>query len=180
LKENAKTAFLFGVNSMKSEISKRIEESVKKAGGQTVVSKKVGIPLKSISNYCLGISPPKLEPLIKIAKVADVSLEWLITGEGTPEQRNNPVDAAHDKNLKTAEFLMRADFDPPDELEAAFCMEVMLALDKELERNSIFLNDDEKRRIFRSLCYVSSYCSKATGLDKIAAHFVNVIKAIKK
>ena len=36
------------------------DEVIKKAGGQTAISEKTGIPLKSISNYCLGISPPKL------------------------------------------------------------------------------------------------------------------------
>lgn len=66
---------------MKSEISKRIDEVIKKAGGQTAISEKTGIPLKSISNYCLGISPPKLEPLIQIAKATNVSLDWLATGE---------------------------------------------------------------------------------------------------
>ena len=71
---------------MKSEISKRIDEVIKKAGGQTAISEKTGIPLKSISNYCLGISPPKLEPLIQIAKATNVSLDWLATGEGLPEK----------------------------------------------------------------------------------------------
>lgn len=71
---------------MKSEISKRIDEVIKKAGGQTAISEKTGIPLKSISNYCLGISPPKLEPLIQIAKATNVSLDWLATGEGMPEK----------------------------------------------------------------------------------------------
>lgn len=71
---------------MKSEISKRIDEVIKKAGGQTAISEKTGIPLKSISNYCLGISPPKLEPLIQIAKATNVSLDWLATGEGAREK----------------------------------------------------------------------------------------------
>ncbi len=77
---------------MKSEISKRIDEVIKKAGGQTAISEKTGIPLKSISNYCLGISPPKLEPLIQIAKATNVSLDWLATGEGSFNKNADMLD----------------------------------------------------------------------------------------
>lgn len=77
---------------MKSEISKRIDEVIKKAGGQTAISEKTGIPLKSISNYCLGISPPKLEPLIQIAKATKVSLDWLATGTESPEKTSGKPD----------------------------------------------------------------------------------------
>ena len=77
---------------MKSEISKRIDEVIKKAGGQTAISEKTGIPLKSISNYCLGISPPKLEPLIQIAKATNVSLDWLATGEGSVNKNADMLD----------------------------------------------------------------------------------------
>lgn len=77
---------------MKSEISKRIDEVIKKAGGQKAISEKTGIPLKSISNYCLGISPPKLEPLIQIAKATKVSLDWLATGESLFNKNADMVD----------------------------------------------------------------------------------------
>lgn len=77
---------------MKSEISKRIDEVIKKAGGQTAISEKTGIPLKSISNYCLGISPPKLEPLIQIAKATKVSLDWLATGENSINKYSATID----------------------------------------------------------------------------------------
>ena len=77
---------------MKSEISKRIDEVIKKAGGQTAISEKTGIPLKSISNYCLGISPPKLEPLIQIAKATKGSLEWLATGENSINKYSATID----------------------------------------------------------------------------------------
>lgn len=77
---------------MKSEISKRIDEVIKKAGGQTAISEKTGIPLKSISNYCLGISPPKLEPLIQIAKATKVSLDWLATGESSTNKHVATID----------------------------------------------------------------------------------------
>lgn len=77
---------------MKSEISKRIDNVIKKAGGQTAISEKTGIPLKSISNYCLGISPPKLEPLIQIAKATNVSLDWLATGEGSFNKNADMLD----------------------------------------------------------------------------------------
>lgn len=81
---------------MKSEISKRIDEIIKKAGGQKTISEKTGIPLKSISNYCLGISPPKLEPLIQIAEATGVSLDWIATGKGEPNKTEPAVTAALD------------------------------------------------------------------------------------
>nr|DAN90194.1 MAG TPA: helix-turn-helix domain protein [Caudoviricetes sp.] len=81
---------------MKSEIAKRIDEVIKKAGGQKAISEKTGIPLKSISNYCLGISPPKLEPLIQIAEATGVSLDWLATGEGEADKTASHVTFALD------------------------------------------------------------------------------------
>lgn len=92
----------FGVEALKSEISIRIRKVIREAGGNAVVSKKSGIPLRTVSNYTRGLSEPKLISLSRIAKVCEVSLDWLATGEGPKHLADSPSLALDMEALETA------------------------------------------------------------------------------
>lgn len=140
---------------MKSEISKRIDEVIKKAGGQTAISEKTGIPLKSISNYCLGISPPKLEPLIQIAKATNVSLDWLATGEEPPE-------AAVKYN--------------PDAVDADLLKDVIELVDSELR-----WDNPEQKALICTKIYAYMTKKRANGLQKESekAEIIDLMEILK-
>lgn len=57
---------------------------------QSDVSEKLGIDFTTISKYENNKSEPDNETLLKLAKLYDVSPNWLLTGEA--EQKNNQVN----------------------------------------------------------------------------------------
>lgn len=76
------------------------------AGGKhTLFAKKAGIPKGSFQRYVDGSGVPKAEHLVNISNAYSVSLDWLLTGRGTPfiiEERVSPangnvtdIDQAH-------------------------------------------------------------------------------------
>lgn len=62
--------------------SKRIKVLVERAGSAEKLAKKAGISARVIGKYLNGDSDPSRTRLIRLAKVAEVSLEWLATGSG--------------------------------------------------------------------------------------------------
>jgi transcriptional regulator with XRE-family HTH domain len=64
---------------------------------QTHVAKSLGIPNGTISRYFTGSSMPKAIELYRIARLLNVSMEWLLTGEESPLSANpNPNEKASD------------------------------------------------------------------------------------
>ncbi len=69
----------------------RIRECARIAGSGDELSRRAGIPRRTLENYLSGKSAPKAATLASIAEVAGVSLEWLATGNGA---KVRGIDAA--------------------------------------------------------------------------------------
>lgn len=71
---------------MNSEIENglkaRIRHCADVAGSGDALARKSGVPRRTLENYLSGRSEPKASGLAAIAKAVDVSLDWLILGEG--------------------------------------------------------------------------------------------------
>ena len=65
----------------KDVLAKRLKLAVKLGGGAKAVAGHSGIPAKTLSNYMQEISEPKFVTVVRIARAADISLDWLATGE---------------------------------------------------------------------------------------------------
>ncbi len=64
------------------DIGTRINEISTIVGGKKKLSKLIGISEAQLHRIVSGESQPRLEPIIAMAKEANVSLAWLATGEG--------------------------------------------------------------------------------------------------
>lgn len=64
----------------------RISLAVKKAGGATKLAEMTGLSTSVLRSWRSEKSDPSRTSLIKVAKAAGISLEWLATGEGSPDQ----------------------------------------------------------------------------------------------
>jgi len=64
-----------------SGIGERIRTAANEVGGLNRLSDMIAVPRRTLGNWLTGTTP-KPEALRKIAEVADVSLSWLITGQG--------------------------------------------------------------------------------------------------
>jgi hypothetical protein len=82
----------FGVepaNSELGEVSRRLHDAVKAAGGASLVSQKSGVPKSTLHTYVNG-QDMKLSNAIALAAACGVTIEWLITGRNP----GDPVPAA--------------------------------------------------------------------------------------
>lgn len=87
--------FLSGLAAMSSDIeiktlADRIRECAEHVGSGNELSRLTGIPRGTLERYMTG-REPRAAQLLAIARSANVSLDWLITGEGG---RRPWVDAA--------------------------------------------------------------------------------------
>jgi len=64
----------------------RLNFLVKKFGTAENLSKKSGVSAHNIGKYISGETSPGMDKLIKIAQAADVSIDWLATGEESPKE----------------------------------------------------------------------------------------------
>lgn len=62
----------------------RLKTAAKRAGGMDELARLAGIPRRTLGNYVAGRTEPKRPQLVEIARVADLSLEWLVSGKGIP------------------------------------------------------------------------------------------------
>ncbi len=74
---------LNSVKSYESELGERIKLSALEVGGKKNLSHLTGIPESGIYRYIKGESAMPVKALVKIAKAAGLSVEWLATGEGS-------------------------------------------------------------------------------------------------
>lgn len=70
------------ISETKIGLRDRIRECAQIAGSGDELSRKTGIPRRTLENYLSGKSSPKAETLASIAEAAGVGIEWLATGHG--------------------------------------------------------------------------------------------------
>lgn len=75
------------------EFVARLRECARSVGSALQLSRLTGIPNSSLSKYFNGTEPPR-HNLIKIAAAANVSVAWLVTGEGPGESIGHPASVS--------------------------------------------------------------------------------------
>ena len=73
-------------------LAKRIRQCAEQVGSGDELSRRTGIPRRTLETYLSGDAEPKASRLYVIAAVAKVSLDWLITGQnaaGVPENSDS-------------------------------------------------------------------------------------------
>lgn len=67
-----------------NQISNRIVNRIKDLGmKQKDICEKAGIAKSAMSNYMNGNRIPDTETILKLSKILEVSIEWILTGEST-------------------------------------------------------------------------------------------------
>lgn len=105
------------MNKKNEGIGKRIRDIRKRAGmTQGDLGRRLGVTASSVSSYESGEYSPSTECLVEIAKIGGTSIDWLLTGEGEP---NQPIT-----KTRTLEDLVREDAEewppsatPPSDFE---------------------------------------------------------------
>lgn len=64
------------------EIGSRIAEVAERVGGKKRLAQLSGVSESQLYRYIAGQSQPTIEPVVAMARSADISLEWLATGRG--------------------------------------------------------------------------------------------------
>ncbi len=74
-------------------IGARIRQArINKGMSQTRLAQLLGIPPQNVSDWERGVVTPSSKNLRRLAEVLEVSLDWLITGKGSPEPlKGEPV-----------------------------------------------------------------------------------------
>jgi transcriptional regulator with XRE-family HTH domain len=119
-------------------LGQRIGLCEKIAGSRTALAELTGISSRTLENYSHGRNDPKAAACVAIARATDVSIEWLLTGQGSPVNEPAPDDADADRKIifNIAYFLAsksRAVKADPDEFADLFlslfdyCREKQLA-----------------------------------------------------
>lgn len=78
----------FGVTGSNPEMVARLREAVRIGGGPTQVAEKSRLPLRTLANYLAGRGEPRATAIGAIARACDVSVQWLIYGDGPAESKH--------------------------------------------------------------------------------------------
>lgn len=81
----------------------RLRECARSVGGIEELSRRSGIPRKTIDNYLTSKSEPKASTLVALAKAADVTLNWLLTGVGPRDTLAGPHERDAYEDLDVSE-----------------------------------------------------------------------------
>lgn len=100
-KANPKSENESEISSYKAALGTRIKKAAERIGGGADLSRITGIPRSTLEYYFTGKTEPKVSQITDISLKTGVSIEWLATGEGTPEQFCSDFSAS-DANEKTA------------------------------------------------------------------------------
>ena len=65
-------------------LGQRIGLCEKIAGSRAALAERTGISARTLENYSHGRNDPKASACVAIAHATDVSIEWLLTGQGAP------------------------------------------------------------------------------------------------
>ena len=74
------------------EFGRRMNVAIERAGGATKMAEKAGVSGSVLRKWRSGQSEPTRSNLIRIAVASDVSVEWLATGNGTPDHPSPSSD----------------------------------------------------------------------------------------
>jgi hypothetical protein len=77
-------------NRQPEERANRLREAVRAAGGNLVVSRRSGVPLRNLNHYIAG-RDMKTEVLVALSEACNVSLDWLATGRGAMHPPAEPL-----------------------------------------------------------------------------------------
>ena len=115
-----------GANNLKD----RIRFCMNRVKNGVVLADSAGIPRRTLENYLSGSSEPKTSVMVKIAKAAGVSVSWLATGEGEPDQNHpesQPTEGFSEKTIRSSIIALKSyldkdnsDLAPHDLAEAVF------------------------------------------------------------
>lgn len=85
----------------------RIDLVINKLNGPSEFARQTGVTLSTIARWRKGEAEPSRPNLIKIAEVANVSIEWLATGkESQPQAQQSIVERAFNKLREVADELV--------------------------------------------------------------------------
>jgi len=93
----------------------RITLAIKRAGGATKLAEKTGMSTSVLRSWRAEKSDPSRTSLVKVARAAGVSLEWLATGEGGPDHgagaRPQAATGPAEEDLDLLEQVTRTTFE---------------------------------------------------------------------
>ena len=93
------------INYRDDGFANRLAICAKRVGNASKLSEKAGFSKTSMSDYIKGSSEPHRSRLIDIANAAGVSILWLTTGEGEPDQNHSESQSTEgiaEKTVKSA------------------------------------------------------------------------------
>lgn len=68
----------------------RLRDAIRQAGGQTAISARSGIKMRSLSNYMTGLNDMKRQTVVTLADACGVTIEWLAAGRGPMRPTDSP------------------------------------------------------------------------------------------
>lgn len=114
----------------------RVSIAIERVGGSTKMAEIADVSTSVLSKWRRGESDPSRSRLVKMARAAGVSVEWLATGEGSPD--------------KGAESPSKQGFGPA-EMDLDLMESVAVAALEELEARRIRLEPAAQARLLRVL-----------------------------
>lgn len=63
------------------DLAARLNRAKEVVGGPTALARATGIPKSTLGYYLAGTHQPRVSELVAIGRAADLSVEWLATGE---------------------------------------------------------------------------------------------------
>ena len=132
-------------NIFQNDLKSRIGFAIKKIGGQKIASEKLGVSVRSISSYMTGDAEPKLLISSKLAELANISLSWLATGEGSSEK--DPLDELT-KDLK---------------IDAALLSEIVKIVNDYLDALDRELSPEKLGKVY---AFLYNYCQKDEAISR--------------
>lgn len=112
-------------------LSNRIRECAKIVGGGNELSRRTGIKRRTLEDYMTAKSEPKARALASIAIASEVSLDWLILGEGK-EQKPEALPSVNNDFLSHIVSLVLERNEGISMQEALLCAEIYTSSSKEL------------------------------------------------
>jgi hypothetical protein len=111
----AQTTTLPNIHVQTSELAvdravQRLREAIRQAGGQTAVSARSGIKMRSLSNYMTGLNDMKRQTVVTLADACGVTIEWLAAGRGPMRPSDSPAPPMPEPSSAPPSILDNLDF----------------------------------------------------------------------
>lgn len=74
------------------DIVQRIKEASGRVGGLNQLAELTGIPRRTLGDYIASKSEPKISTVLEIARVTNINISWLMTGEGKIDGDSDQVN----------------------------------------------------------------------------------------